>query len=176
MCGAYKKAGKADWNNSRDICTVLYSFILQMPLLYPWKLLVSSVLSQELWSHVLHQHEGVRCPSKHKALRQAGKWGHQPLLLLLLGGCGAGLTHLCPAKSVRDPELVPGLAYAPGLPHMNNPMLCRLAHGLRWTAKISVYFGGVWQKHLIAPTVYFSAELFNAYVTEYKAWFASCGS
>jgi len=30
-------------------------------------------------------------------------------------------------------------------------------------------FFGVWKRYLIAPTVYFSAELFNAYVTESKA-------
>ena len=79
-------------------------------------------------------------PAKHRALHQAGKWGHELLLLLLLGGHGAGLIHLLPCQICARPWIVPCLAYAPGLPHMNNPTLCRLAHELRWTAKSCVYF------------------------------------
>lgn len=176
MWGACKKAGKVDWSDSKNICSVAHvsfcrchcdiSANFLCPQHDPRSCGPMFCTTMRVWT----------APAKHATLCQAGKWDHELMLLLLLGGRGAGLTHLPPHQSCARPWIVPGLVYAPGLPHMNNPTLCRLAHGLRWTAKISVYFFWVWQRHLIAPTVYFSAELFNAYVTESKAWFAPCGS
>lgn len=171
-----KKAGKADWSDSKDICSLSYISFCSC------HCYISANFSCPHCNP--RTHGPVFCtsmrvctaPAKHRALCQAGKWGHQLLLVLLLGEHGAGLTYLLPCQICVRPWIAPGLAHAPGLPHMNNSTLCRLAHGLRWTAKICVYFLGVWQRHLIAPKVYFSAELFNAYVTESKAWFAPCGS
>lgn len=140
------------------------------------KLPVSSVQFQELWSSALHQHEGLHQSSQEEPFVSLGNEATSRGWSCCWEGVEQGWPIHCPAKFVRDPELFLAWLVLQGCPTWITPLCAVLLIGLGEQPRSVFAFFGAWQRHLIAPTVCFSTELFNAYVTESKAWFAPCGS